>query len=366
LSRMKKMNRPAIWPVLIAGGSGTRFWPLSRKSRPKQLLCLTAKRPLVCEACRIIKPLAGRENIFISTSRELAPAIRKVLPEINPGNFILEPAPRDTAPAIGLALALLSRKIDPGKPEPVLAFLPADHHIAKPAAFRKVLAQAAGCAAQNNLVITIGIRPDFPSPNFGYIQPGKKVAGKSGLAMVKRFAEKPSAALAGKYIRRGFLWNAGMFLARPSALWSAFARHQPAIFKQLKKIQKAPAEKLESVVNSVFPSLPKTSFDYAVMEKVREAAVLSADFGWSDIGSYKILGELRGQGMAKNLGQGRLVAMASQNLFVHTTKLAAAVGVKDLALVETDDAILVMDLGSDARLKELVAQMAELGLKKYL
>jgi mannose-1-phosphate guanylyltransferase len=362
----KKTNQPALWPVLIAGGSGTRFWPLSRKDRPKQLLCLTAERPMVCEACRIIKPLAGCGNIFISTSRPLASKMKKALPEISRENFIIEPVPRDTAPAIGLALAMLSRKIEPRKPEPVLAFLPADHYIARPAAFRKVLTHAADCAASEDLLITIGIRPSFPSTNFGYIQLGKKLKGKSGLAMVKRFAEKPDAALARRYIRRGFLWNAGMFLARPSLLWRVFARYQPGMFRQLKKILEAPAGKLKATVNSVFSALPKISFDYAVMEQAREAAVLPAEFGWSDIGSYKILGELAGRGLTRNLGKGRLVLMDSRNLFVHTTKLAAVVGLNNLALVESDDAILVMELGSDLKLKQLVQQMARQGLKKYL
>ena len=360
------MAKTEIWPVLIAGGSGTRFWPLSRKTRPKQLLRLTSEKPLVCEACATIKPLCGYDKIFISASKELAASLKKALPRIIAKNFIVEPVPRDTAPAVGLALSEISKRIDPQRPEPVLAFLPADHHIEKPAEFRKILASAASIAAKNDLIVAIGIRPGFASGSFGYIQPGAKIRGFGEARMARRFAEKPGAATARQYIRRGYLWNAGMFIARPSVLWKAFKQFQPLMFRLLQAINRAPAAARKSVLNSNFPRMPKISFDYAIMEKTKQAAVIPGDFGWSDIGGYQALGELLARGALKNLGRGRMVSINSQNLFVHTKKLAAAVGVSNLVIVETKDAILVMDLTRDAELKKLVSELSNKGMGKYL
>jgi mannose-1-phosphate guanylyltransferase len=360
------MKRVEIWPVLIAGGRGTRFWPLSRKDLPKQLLSLTSDKPLIVTACRILAPVAKPGNTFISTSQDLAPAIKKALPGIEAENFILEPSGRDTAPAIGLALALVSRRVIAGGPDPVIAFLPSDHHIQRPGAFRKTLASAAEFARKNNLIVTIGIRPGFAATGFGYIRPGRPLPGGKGAFMVKRFTEKPGLKQAEKYVSQGYLWNAGMFIARPSVLWDAFKKYQPRMYPVLQKIRNAPAAKLHSVIRSQFPKLQKISFDYAVMERAKEVAVVPGDFGWSDIGGYQVLGRLlAGKGL-KNMGAGRLVTVSSSGLFVHTKKLTALVGVSNLAVVETDDALLVMDLSSDARLKELVSEMERLGLGEYL
>jgi len=360
------MARMEIWPVLIAGGSGTRFWPLSRKSRPKQLLCLLSEKPLICRACEVIRPLAGCGRIFISTSQSLAPALRKALPGINPDNFVIEPEPGDTAPAIGLALAIISRGLDPAKPEPVLAFLPADSFIAKPAQFRSALRKAAAAAYKRDLIVTIGVRPRCASASLGYILPGEPLKTVKGAFRVKRFAEKPGASTAAKYLKQGYLWNAGIFLARPSVLRAAFQKYQPAMSRPLEAIRGAPPAKLKTVIAREFPRLEKTSFDYAVMERAREAAVVPGEFGWSDLGSYHALAALSGRAGMKNRGKGRLVSVDSGGLFVHSEKLVAAVGVRNLAIVDTGDAILVMGLDQDARLKELVAQMARKGLNKYL
>ena len=366
IRREKRMASVEIWPVLIAGGRGTRFWPLSRKNSPKQLLCLTSDQPLVCEACSVLEPVAECRNIFISTSQNLAPALKKALPKIQGKNFIIEPAGRDTAPAIGLALALLSRRLRENMPEPVIAFLPSDHHIQKPESFRKTLQNAARIAQTSGLIVTIGIKPDFPSTGFGYIQPGRPTAKSKNAFIARRFTEKPGQKQAKNYIRRGYLWNAGMFIARPGALWSAFKKYQPRMHSVLQKIRHAPPAKLKSVIAAEFPKLQKISFDYAVMEKAKEAAVVPGDFGWSDIGGYRVLRKLMAARGVKNSGKGKLVTVSSEDFFAHTKKLTALIGVRDLAVVETDDAILVMDLSSDARLKELVSELERLGLDEYL
>jgi len=358
------MAKMEIWPVLIAGGKGTRFWPLSRKRLPKQLLCLASSRPLICTACEILKPVTKGDRIFISTSRELAPAVQKALPEISAANFILEPEGRDTAPAIGLALAQISRKLDPQGPEPVLAFLPSDHHIEKPAGFRKVLLKSAQIAMQNDLIVTIGIKPKFASTGFGYIQPGRTLADAKEARHALKFTEKPKADKAAKYLKQGFLWNAGMFIARPSVLWKVFAQNQPEMYRHLQKILRA--SDLKSAVKTEFKKLPKISFDYAVMEKAKNVAVVKGDFGWSDIGSYRVLRSVLGKRGAMNAGKGKLVSINSDGMFVHTTKLAATVCVSNLAIIETEDALLVMDLSGDAKLKELIAELERLGLKEYL
>jgi len=363
---MSKRAKPEIWPVLIAGGRGTRFWPLSRKKRPKQLLGLVSKKPLIRRSCQILEPLAGRKNIFVSTSQELAPSIKKVLPGISASNYILEPNARDTAPAIGLALALLSRRINPQKPEPVLMFLPSDHHLKRPAEFRKVLLAAAKIAAQKDLIVTIGVKPGFPSANFGYIQPGAPLGETKTAFAVKKFIEKPALSSASRYLKKGYFWNAGIFIARPSVLWRAFAKHQPGMHKRLEKIYSAPSAGLNAVIKREFRGLKKVSFDYGIMEKAKEVAVTAGDFGWSDLGGFKALASLVKERRAGNAGKGRLIPVESQDLFVHTRKLTAALGVQNLAIVETEDALLVMDISKDALLKELVSELERLRLFKYL
>lgn len=361
-----EMLKREIWPILIAGGRGTRFWPLSRKKKPKPLLCLGSDQPMICQACSLLKPISQLKTTFIATSQELASELKKILPHFPEENFLLEPEPRDTAPAIGLSLALISRLLNPSQPEPVLAFLPSDSHFQKPALFLKTLKNAGKLASLHDLIVTIGVKPDTPNPAYGYIQPGRKIPGIPNAYLVKRFKEKPSLAKAREYLRQGFFWNTGMFIARPSVLWRAFEQHQPDFFVRLKKISQAPQAKLNSLIKREFPKFKKISFDYAIMEKIQEVAVVSGDFGFCDLGSFQALDRLLGKKPVKNLGSAPLVSIQSDQLLVQTQKLTAVLGAKNLVIIETEDAILVMERSAEKWLKELVRKLERLGLKQYL
>jgi len=360
------MSGREIWPVLIAGGRGTRFWPLSRRNQPKPLLSLCSDRPMICRACEILKPVSGDKKIFVATSEKLGPAIQKILPRIPKENFLLEPEPRDTGPALGLSLALISRKIDPEQPEPVLAFIPSDQHLKKPARFRQVLKAGAGVAAKNDLIVTIGIQPDSPGTEYGYIQPGEKIPDTGAAFRVRQFKEKPTLAKARRYLKQGFVWNAGIFLARPAVFWSAFEKHQPEFYRRLQKIARAKSARLKSTLRREFSRLKKISFDYAIMEKAKNLAVVSGDLGWSDLGSFQALDRILGKARIKNLGPGRLVSAKADRLLVRTEKLTAVLGAKNLVIIETEDVILIMDRSCEKDLKQLVRELERLGLEQYL
>jgi len=364
LRRIKKSKGKFI-AVILAGGRGMRFWPLSRKNAPKPLLCLLSENPLICQACQIIEPIASSQQIFISSSKELLYSLKKALPQIPSQNFLLEPEPKDTAPAIGLALALISRRPNPKEPEPVLAFLPSDHHFKRPAQFRATLKQAQEIAQKKDLILTIGVKPDFPCTGYGYIQPDKPLARDNNCFWVKTFKEKPDLGKAQRYIERGFYWNCGIFIARPSVLWRAFQEFAPDLYERFQKISKAKNSIISSVIEQEFPDLPKISFDYAVMEKAKNIAMVAGDFGWSDLGTYRAIARILGK-EPKNLGRGRIIHLSSENVIARTNKLTGLVGVKDLAIIETNDALLVMDLSKEDELKKLVLMLEKMGLKKYL
>jgi len=360
------MDRVKILPVIMAGGRGTRFWPLSRKNRPKQLLNLIDDKPLVRLTYERVLALASPEQIFISTSKELFSPLKKILSEIPKKNFILEPQPRDTAPGIGLVLVEITRRANEFSTEPVLAFLPSDHFIKKPAEFRRVLKRAGRLAKEKNLIVTIGIPPTFPSTGYGYIQPEQVITGYKSAYRVKRFREKPGLSLARRYLKMGFFWNAGIFIVTPGLLWELYEKYQPEMAGVLKKLTQLPSSRYKSSLKKEFPRLKKISFDYAIMERAKQVGMVAGEFGWSDIGGYYAWYQLLGGEGEKNLSNTELVFRASRGNLVRARKLVALVGVEGLAVIETNDILLVMDLKQEAELKKLVEEIKARGWKKYL
>jgi len=360
------MKRPELWAVILAGGRGLRFWPRSRLDRPKPLLALGTRKPLIVETVARLAGLVPASRIFISTARSSARGFQKALPGIPRSQFILEPEGRDTAAGIGLAAVWLEPRMQKASADAVLAVLPADHVITRPAAFRTALLAAARIAAAEDVFVTIGIRPTAPSPLFGYLLPGQPYPGGKGAVRLKRFQEKPRPRAAKKLIARGGLWNAGMFIFRPATLRQALSRHQPALAAGLERIARAPTPQQAKVIRTVFPRLPRISFDYAIMEKAEKVAMVPGDFGWADVGSWDMLYRFLGGAGEENVARGPVAAIASRGCYVESDKLVALVGVEDLVLVETADAILVMRRGQEQKLKALVAQMEKRGLTKYL
>ena len=333
-----------VHAVILAGGSGTRFWPLSRQDHPKQLLPLAGNaEPLIASTVRRLEPLVSAGQVWVATGPRLVDATRRALPQVPASQFLVEPVARNTAPPIGWAAATIARR----DPEALVAVLPADHHVRQEASFREVLERALATAADGFLT-TVGIRPTRPETGYGYIELGQPV--RDGAHEVARFVEKPPRDRAQEYLDGGkHLWNAGMFFFRASVMRRAIADHLPALADGLAKLDAAAARGDEvSVLGEVFAGLPAISIDHGVMEKAGKLAVVPGDFGWNDVGSWEVAWELADRDPRGNALPPGSVAIDATNLLVRdettggTRKTWALVGVQDLVIVETDDAVLVI------------------------
>ena len=339
-----------VHAVILAGGSGTRFWPASRRHTPKQLLPLAGKsdEPLIAATVRRIEPLVPADRVWISTGTSLVDATVKALPKVPRSHFIAEPVARNTAPCIGWASATIAR----ADPEAIVMVLPADHYIANEAGFRDALGTAVR-AAEEGYIATVGIVPTRPETGYGYIEVGAPVS--EGVKAVSRFVEKPSRERAEQFLAEGkYLWNGGMFFFRAGVMKAAIAEHLPALAAGLDRIDEAAARGQEgSVLGEVFPTLPSISIDHGVMEKAKRIAVVPGDFGWNDVGSWQTTWEMSEKDAQGNsVPDGTVVVDAKNNLVrdlttaankgVGKTKRWAVIGVDDLVIVETDDAVLVV------------------------
>jgi len=345
---------PKVYAVIMAGGAGTRFWPASRALRPKQLLPLAggSEEPLLAATVRRLAPLVSEDRVIVVTGEHLAEATAQAVPGVPRAQILCEPAPRNTAPCIAWASATVAR-LDP---EAVVVVLPSDHFIGDEPAFRRVLEQAIASAASGR-VTTVGIVPTRPETGYGYIEVGEPLEGGPAKSVV-RFVEKPDRARAETFVSGGrHLWNAGMFFFRASDMASLVGEHLPELARGVARIDEAARAGNETaVVKEVFPTLPSISIDHGVMEKAKGLAVVPGEFGWNDVGSWQSAWELGEQDAAGNaLAKGALAIDAKNNL-VRTLgagqKTVALVGVDDLVVVETDDAILVIprERAQDVRL----------------
>ena len=337
-----------VYAVIMAGGAGTRFWPASRSLRPKQLLPLagSSDEPLLAATVRRLSPLVTPDRVVVVTGEHLAEGTTKAVPGVPRDQILCEPAPRNTAPCIAWANAVIG-KMDP---DALVAVLPSDHFITDEPAFRKVLEIALDTAAKGR-VTTIGIVPTRPETGYGYIELGDDLGG--GVRAVARFVEKPDRARAEAFVAgKKHLWNAGMFFFRAKDMTSLVARHLPELAKGVDAIGADPGS-----LKSVFPTLPSISIDHGVMEKAEGLAVVPGDFGWNDVGSWQSAWELADRDANGNaVPEGSMALEASNNLIrslgSRKDKVIALVGVDDLVVVDTDDALLVIprDRAQDVRL----------------
>ena len=328
--------------IILAGGSGERFWPLSTPEKPKQFLNVFGNESLIRQSVGRLKGLVKPEDVFVITSKALVAATRRELPEIPKANVIGEPMRRDTGAAVALGVGVASRTGGDagfsGRDDCVLGFFPSDQLVAKPAAFRRAVGEAVKRAKAKDAIVTLGIKPTFPATGYGYVDP------KSG-----RFVEKPNEAKARQYLKRGYLWNAGMFIGRAETFRAAFTAHAPALLPLLS----SPVSRLKSS----YEPLPRISFDFAVMEHLKNVEVVAGDFGWDDVGSYAAFDKHFKRGKDGNIVLGDVNAVDSGGCTaVAKGARIALLGVKDLVVVTTKDAVLVVAKDKVAELKKLFAK----------
>jgi mannose-1-phosphate guanylyltransferase len=380
LAILVKTN-PHFYPVILAGGRGTRFWPLSRKRRAKQLLALDGKHTMIQQTVARLTPMAAPSRFWIITNDDLRPAILRQLPKLPPKQIIAEPAGRNTAPAIGLAAFLLLRH----DPDAVLGLFPSDHVIADPAQYRATLSRGIEIAAAGKNIVVLGIRPTRPETGYGYIETGSRDAaapdqqGTSSL-QVRRFTEKPDLARAKQFLDAGnYFWNSGMFLWRADTLANALREHLPNTASLLERIAAAyGTRKFADTFRKLYPKCENISIDYAVLEPHSAKGegqsrifCLPSDFGWNDLGSWTALHE---HNVAKTRpGDGSLAsasgsfAFNAKNNYVHAPgKFVALVGVSNLVIVETEDALLVTTLDQSQDVGKVVKHLDEKKLKKLV
>jgi mannose-1-phosphate guanylyltransferase len=356
-----------IFPVIMAGGSGTRFWPLSRTNRPKQFLPLASEKPLIVDTLDRLPPLAAAKESFVVCGPVHAANVRTMLPTLPAQHVIVEPMARNTAPAIGLA-AIHVAKLDP---KGILLVLPSDHHIGDTDSFRETLKSAAQLASEGMLT-TIGITPSRPDTGYGYIHLGASLGDRLGKESfkVQRFVEKPDVDRAKEYLRSGdYLWNAGIFAFRADVILGEIDRHLPKLAGALKAI--APTigtAKYEEALTKHFPEAEPISIDYGVMERAESIACVPGDFGWSDVGSFAALPDVRPLDAAGNVSQGDNVLVDCRGCVVvgHSGRPIAAVGLTDVVIVDAGDSILVVPKDRAQEVRAAVDALSKKGAKQYL
>jgi len=341
-----------IKAVIMAGGKGERFWPLSREKFPKQLLSLTGKRSLLQETVERIQPLIPPEDILVVTRHPLGRAVERELPQVPRKNIISEPVSRNTAPCIGLAAKMIEE-------DAVMVVLPVDHIIKLQRKFLDTLKKAVTLARETENLITIGIKPIYPATGYGYIEAGARE--KQQVFRVKRFVEKPDNKKAERFLKSGrFFWNSGMFVWKKSVILKAIEKYMPSLYHGLEMISLKNISKL-------YPKLPDVSIDYGIMEKAKNSLVIPANFSWEDLGSWESLDRFLSRDGNKNVIIGRVSTMDTRNcIMVNKKGLLSAIGISDLIVVSTEDVTLVFPKGKGQEMKRLVEKLRrDHKLRKY-
>ncbi len=355
------MFKDRLFGVIIAGGRGTRFWPLSRKARPKHLLNFLGDTSLLRQTAERVLPLTGVERLFVVTAESHAGEVREVLSDIPPQNILVEPVGKNTAPAIALAAAHILDK----DPNGIMVVLPSDHIIEPRDKFLADLEEGARLADARRALAIFGIRPTRPETGYGYIEVGQKLDGRAfGVAS---FKEKPNLKKAKDYLGTGrYLWNSGMFVFRADVYVDKMRHHLPNLFTSWERYAKG--KKGPEELNGFYTAAEAVSIDHGIMEKLAgETAVIAAGFNWSDIGSWDATDELWTADEKGNRARGGdIVPLAAEGNTVVSKKMVALLGVENLIVVETDDAILITKKEKAQEIKKLVEEMERRGLHRYL
>lgn len=358
-----------LYAVIMAGGVGSRLWPRSRTAEPKQFLDLLGPRTMVQETVDRLEPLIPLERVLVVVGEDHASTVRAQVRGLPEENIILEPGPRGTAPCIGLASVLLQQR----DAAATMAVCPADHLIRDAAGFRQAVSAAAELA-QDNYLVTLGIRPDHPHTGYGYIQRDAPLGEVNGLPtfQVRRFTEKPDAGTAQDFVDSGeYYWNGGIFIWRAATILAEMATLLPRLHAELQPVSDAwDSPRRMEVLAAAWDRVPRTTIDYGVMEKAARVAVVPVDMGWDDVGSWATLSGLvpgDEQGNAVH-GQGRPLLLDTSGTYVYTSagRLVATVGLEDFVVIDTPDALLICPKDQAQAVRDVVDRLKADGLEEYL
>ncbi|MCA9086811.1 MAG: mannose-1-phosphate guanylyltransferase [Planctomycetaceae bacterium] len=353
--------------VIMAGGSGTRFWPQSRQNLPKQLLKLAGDRTMIQQTMDRCSGMIESGQFWVVTNSVQADQTRQQLPEIPPSNVLVEPAARNTAPCIGLAAVHLLHD----DPDAIMFVMPADHVISPVAVFQQAAETAVRVVEQDpQRLVLFGVTPTFPATGYGYIERGAELAEVSGAFAVQSFREKPALNLATQYMDSGaFYWNCGIFCWKASTILDQLQANEPDTHGRLMQVAAViGTDAYESVLNEQFPQMNSISIDFAVLERATTATVIEAPFTWDDVGSWLAVPRLAGTDDHGNTIDGTVVALETQGCIVRNTgsQLVATLGVEDLIIVSTDDVIMIARRDDSERVKEILEELRRRGMTQYL
>ena len=357
--------------VILAGGVGTRLWPLGRKNNPKQFFPMISEKPLIRETYDRFLPVFGAHKIYFSVTADLLPHIKKLFPKLSADHFIVEPSRRDTAPAMGYVAAVLSLRF----PDEPMVFVPSDHFVSDVEKYIACFKMGEKLIQQTGKLVDIGITATFPSTVLGYTKIGSLFEKKQGVS-VYHFAghtEKPEAATALRYLESGdYLWHGNYYMWTPRKFLDAFRHYSPRHFEILEDIIPLLKKSSHTGLAAAYEKMEKISFDYAVTEKIskKDVLIIKGDFGWSDVGAWDVLhSQLKDRADSDgNVLRGQIVHIDTNNslLFSHGKKVLAVVGLHDMVVVDTEDALLVCPKERAQEVKKLFPIFEEKQLKKYL
>ncbi len=355
--------------VIMAGGSGTRFWPASRQAMPKQLLRIATPRSMLQGTLDRLQNLVSNEHVLVLTNQQLTDVVKEQLPSLPLEHIIGEPFKRDTAPCIGVAASLVAA----ADPDGTMVVMPSDHVIEPRSEFhRSIRAGAALLEREPERIVTFGIRPAYAAESFGYVQRGKAISLEPGIAAfdVECFREKPDRATAEEYVAAGtFYWNSGIFMWKAKTILNALREYEPEMYGHIEEIAKGiGTSRFQENFAIHFEKIKGKSIDFAVMERYKNVAVIEAPFAWDDVGSWQAIARLIEPDESGNAVQGPYLPIDSKNMIIRCEEdhLIVTIGLNEMIVVHTMDATLVAPKSEEERVREVVQQLKELGHHRYL
>ncbi len=357
-----------VFAVLMAGGVGTRFWPRSRAKNPKQVLNIIDHETMIQATYKRLEGLIDPSRIFVVTNIDQKELIKAQLPELTEDNFITEPVGRNTAPCIGLAATMIQQI----EADSVMVVLPADHLITEAAEFRRLIQNAVEYVSQSEGLVTLGINPSYAATGYGYIQRGAQVKAFDHHAIykVKTFAEKPNRETANRFLESGdFYWNSGMFIWKASTILKEIEDKLPELSEGLAELRShIGKDDFQAVLEDVYRRIRGISIDYGVMQTAENVHVIPADMGWNDVGSWEVVYDIAEKDKSKNAGEYKEIFQvdSGENYIYAPEKLVALVGIRNLVVVETGDALLVCKKSRSQDVKDIVEQLKKSGWDEYI